>query len=46
MAAERGGYGTEFDLQTYFLHDLLEGVLRSGPAHLLGPMSGALRTID
>ena len=33
MAAERGGYGTEFDLQTYFLHDLPEGVLRSGPAH-------------
>jgi pimeloyl-ACP methyl ester carboxylesterase len=33
VAAERGGYGTEFDLQTYFLHDLPEGVLRSGPAH-------------
>ena len=32
-AAERGGYGTEFDLQTYFLHDLPEGVLRSGPPH-------------
>src|SRR5262245_43502174 len=26
-------YGTEFDLQTYFLRDLPEGVLRSGPAH-------------
>ena len=23
----------EFDLQTYFLYDLPEGVLRSGPAH-------------
>jgi pimeloyl-ACP methyl ester carboxylesterase len=33
VAAERGGYGTEFDRQTYFLHDLPEGVLRSGPAH-------------
>ena len=33
MAAERGVYGTEFVLQTYFLHDLPEGVLRSGPAH-------------
>ena len=26
MAAERGGYGTEFDLQTYFLHDFTAAV--------------------
>ena len=33
VAAESAGYGTEFDLQTYFLHDLPEGILRSAPAH-------------
>ena len=32
-AAESAGYRTEFDLQTYFLHDLPEGVLQVGPAH-------------
>jgi len=32
VAAESAGYGTEFDLQTYFLHDLPEGILRSAPA--------------
>ena len=32
-AAESAGYRTEFDLQTYFLHDLPEEVLRAGPAH-------------
>jgi len=31
-AARRGGYSTEFDLQTYFLHDVPEAVLRAGPA--------------
>ena len=30
-AAKRGGYSTEFDLQTYFLHDVPEEVLRTGP---------------
>ena len=32
-AAESAGYPTEFALETYFLHDLPESVLRSGPAH-------------
>jgi pimeloyl-ACP methyl ester carboxylesterase len=32
-AARRGGYSPEFDLQTYFLHDVPEAVLRAGPAH-------------
>lgn len=31
-AAKRGGYSTEFDLHTYFLHDVPEAVLRAGPA--------------
>jgi pimeloyl-ACP methyl ester carboxylesterase len=31
-AAKRGGYNTEFDPQTYFLHDVPEAVLRAGPA--------------
>jgi pimeloyl-ACP methyl ester carboxylesterase len=31
-AAERAGYGTEFDLQTYFLHDVPQEVLKTGPA--------------
>jgi pimeloyl-ACP methyl ester carboxylesterase len=31
-AARRGGYNTEFDPQTYFLHDVPEAVLRAGPA--------------
>jgi pimeloyl-ACP methyl ester carboxylesterase len=31
-AAKRGGYSTEFDLQTYFLHDVPEAVLRAAPA--------------
>jgi pimeloyl-ACP methyl ester carboxylesterase len=31
-AAENGGYSAEFDLQTYFLHDVPEAVLRDGPA--------------
>ena len=30
-AAERRGYATEFDLATYFLHDVPENVLRTGP---------------
>jgi pimeloyl-ACP methyl ester carboxylesterase len=29
-AAERGGYGTEIDAETYFLHDLPADVLASG----------------
>jgi pimeloyl-ACP methyl ester carboxylesterase len=31
-AAQAGGYSSEFDLQTYFLHDVPEAVLRAGPA--------------
>jgi pimeloyl-ACP methyl ester carboxylesterase len=31
-AAGRGGYNAEFDLHTYFLHDVPEAVLRAGPA--------------
>jgi pimeloyl-ACP methyl ester carboxylesterase len=31
-AAHRGGYNAEFDLQTYFLHDVPQIVLRGGPA--------------
>ena len=30
-AAEQGGYGTEFDLGVYFLHDVPAEVLASGP---------------
>jgi pimeloyl-ACP methyl ester carboxylesterase len=30
-AAERGGYGTEFDQETYFLHDVPPEVLVGGP---------------
>ena len=30
-AAENGGYPTTFDVPTYFLHDVPEAVLRSGP---------------
>jgi len=30
-AARRGGYSVEFDLRTYFLHDVPEEVLRGGP---------------
>lgn len=32
-AAERGGYGTEFDLPVYFLHDVPPEVAESGAAH-------------
>ena len=31
-AAKAGGYGTEFDARTYFLHDVPEDILRTGPA--------------
>jgi len=31
QAAARAGYATEFDLGTYFLHDVPQDVLRSGP---------------
>jgi pimeloyl-ACP methyl ester carboxylesterase len=31
QAAARRGYATEFDVQTYFLHDVPEDVLRAGP---------------
>ena len=34
QAAARGGYATEFDLGTYFLHDLPQDVLRVGPEQL------------
>src|SRR5262249_9410849 len=30
-AAQRGDYSTEFDVATYFLHDVPETVLRGGP---------------
>ncbi len=32
-AAKRGGYGTEFDLQTYFLHDVPPEVVAAGAPH-------------
>lgn len=32
-AAERGGYGTEFDEQRYFLHDVPADVVATGAAH-------------
>ena len=32
-AAERGGYSTEFDLETYFLHDVPAEVATAGEAH-------------
>jgi pimeloyl-ACP methyl ester carboxylesterase len=32
-AAERHGYGVEFDLATYFLHDVPEDVIREGDSH-------------
>jgi pimeloyl-ACP methyl ester carboxylesterase len=32
QAAKEGGYGTEFDLDTYFLHDVPAEVLTGGPA--------------
>jgi pimeloyl-ACP methyl ester carboxylesterase len=32
-AAESAGYNAEFDLQSYFLHDLPQAVLKEGPAH-------------
>ena len=31
QAAARGGYATDFDQATYFLHDVPEDVLRTGP---------------
>jgi pimeloyl-ACP methyl ester carboxylesterase len=31
-AAEAGGYSAEFDLSTYFLHDVPEAALRDGPS--------------
>ncbi|MNS60030.1 Alpha/beta hydrolase family protein [compost metagenome] len=32
-AAERGGYSTEFDLFTYFLHDVPKDIAEAGAAH-------------
>ncbi|MFF2365318.1 alpha/beta fold hydrolase [Streptomyces sp. NPDC058122] len=32
-AAEAGGYGTEFDLETYFLHDVPAEVVAAGAGH-------------
>lgn len=32
-AAERGGYGTEFDMAAYFLHDVPPEVVAAGEAH-------------
>jgi len=34
QAAEQGGYSTEFDVDTYFLHDVPPEVLADGPAPL------------
>jgi pimeloyl-ACP methyl ester carboxylesterase len=31
QAAARRGYATDFDLETYFLHDVAQNVLRTGP---------------
>jgi len=31
-AAQQGGYSADFDLPTYFLHDIPEAVLRDGPS--------------
>jgi len=31
-AAQEGGYSADFDLPTYFLHDVPEAVLRNGPS--------------
>jgi pimeloyl-ACP methyl ester carboxylesterase len=31
-AARAGGYSTDFDLPTYFLHDVPEAILREGPS--------------
>jgi pimeloyl-ACP methyl ester carboxylesterase len=33
QAAVRRGYATEFDAETYFLHDVPQDVLRAGPEH-------------
>jgi len=35
-AAKRGGYSAEFDLATYFLHDVPQSVIRDGAAHQRG----------
>jgi hypothetical protein len=35
-AAKAGGYSAEFDLPTYFLHDVPETVLRGGPSRQRG----------
>ena len=32
-AAKRGGYSTDFDLATYFLHDVPPEVIKEGEAH-------------
>jgi Alpha/beta hydrolase family len=40
-AAERGGYGTDFDLSVYFLHDVPPEVIASGESHQF-PESGAV----
>jgi pimeloyl-ACP methyl ester carboxylesterase len=32
-AARRGGYATEFDLQTYFMHDVPADVVAAGARH-------------
>lgn len=32
-AARRGGYGTEFDLHAYFLHDVPAEIIAEGEAH-------------
>jgi pimeloyl-ACP methyl ester carboxylesterase len=32
-AAKAGGYSPEFDVPTYFLHDVPQEVLRNGPSH-------------
>ena len=32
-APQRSGYGAEFDLATYFLHDVLPEIIKQGEAH-------------
>jgi pimeloyl-ACP methyl ester carboxylesterase len=42
-AARRNGYGTEFDVATYFLHDVPPSVARKGAAHQREQVAGAVQ---
>jgi len=44
-AAERGGYGTEFDLAVYFLHDVPPGVAESGAPYQRPEADAAFRSV-